>query len=52
MQGLQEEGGGDRPPSRITVAPRPGGYVFRRLYLETALCGAPWSARLMQWAMD
>jgi putative acetyltransferase len=26
--------------------------IFRRLYLEAALRGGPWGARLMQWAID
>src|SRR5215813_94164 len=26
--------------------------VFRRLYLEAALRGGPWSVQLMQWAID
>jgi putative acetyltransferase len=36
----------------LPEAARAGVCVFRRLYLEAALRGGPWGARLMQWAMD
>jgi putative acetyltransferase len=33
-------------------AARPCVCILRRLYLEAALRGGPWGARLMQWAVD